>query len=148
MISRILVAVDDSPAALAAARLAVGLAARLPARVLAVHVLRDHLLSDLVASSSARPDVARRRSVAGDSVLRHVVSLGEQAPGVEVEARLTEGESGPAVLAEARAWNADLVVVGRSVRTGLGEAYLGRTALHVLEFAEVPVLVGPPVVTG
>jgi len=143
VINRILVTVDDSRAALAAARLAVELAGRLHARVLAVHVLQDHLLSDLVASSSARPDVARRRDAAAGSVLEHVVRLGDRAPGVEVEGRLTEGDPAPAVLAEARAWNADLLVVGRSARTGVGEPYMGKTVLHVLEFAEIPVLVVP-----
>ena len=144
MIRRILVAVDDSPPGVAAARVAVALAGALHARLCAVHVLQDHLLSDMIAATSSRPDVGRRRQAAAGSVLDHVRRLAETEPGLAVEGRLAEGELGPAILAEARGWGADLVVVGRHSSTGPGEGRLGDAIPSVLEFAEVPVLVVPP----
>jgi nucleotide-binding universal stress UspA family protein len=70
-----------------------------------------------------------RRSLAGE--------------GLEVETALLDGEVGQAILDDARRWSADLVVMGRSRRGGSGEPYVGAQARHVLEFAEVAVLVVP-----
>lgn len=142
MISRILLAVDDSPAALAAAEVAFDLAHRLGSTVLAVNVSRDHILSDLLAEQSGRPDVARRREFAAASVLGHIAHLGDRA-GVLVETRLLEGDVAHHVLEQAGKWNADLIVIGKSGQRGPGEPYVGSATAHVLEFAEQPVLVVP-----
>ena len=63
--------------------------------------------------------------------------------GAVADTRRIEGEPARGVLDEARAWQATLVVIGRSGRRGAGEPYMGRETRHVLEFAEQPVLVVP-----
>ncbi len=139
MISRILVAVDDSPPALAAARYAVELAAAWGATVRAVTVLSDHTLAEHLG----QPDeLTHRRMLGGDAVLRYVVTRAKDA-GVHVETALLDGEPARRILEQARGWPADLVVMGRSDLHGTGQPYVGRETRHVLEFADVPVLVVP-----
>ncbi|HEX2498252.1 MAG TPA: universal stress protein [Actinomycetes bacterium] len=143
MITRILLAVDDSPAALAAARLALDLAARLPARIRALSVVASHSLNDALALQSGYSDLPARREAAGTSVLDYIAELTRQA-GLELETRQLSGEPARHILTEAREWPADLIVIGKSGGRQLGEPYVGSQTSHVLEFADRPVLVVPP----
>ncbi len=140
--SRVLVAVDDSPAALAAARVAVGLAARLPARMRFVLVLGDGELTRRFQALRQDGTVQQRRADASASLLAHVLSLAERAQ-VAAETVELAGDPATVLLAEAVAWEAGLVVLGRSRERGTGRSYVGATAQHVLEFSEVPVLLVP-----
>lgn len=141
MITRVLLAVDDSPPALAAARTAVGLAAALRARLRAVTVLADGVLSRRIAGLSGEREAAVRRELASASVLRHVAGLAGRS-GVPVDSVIAEGEPAASILEHAGTWQADVIVLGRSDREGFG-SHLGSQTLQVLEFAEVPVLVVP-----
>ncbi|HZD67687.1 MAG TPA: universal stress protein [Actinomycetes bacterium] len=144
MITRVLVAVDDSPPSLGAARTAVELAASVGARLRAVNVLRDHVLSDALERMSGYRGVGERRDAAAAGVLGHVVALA-RASGVEVETVQLEGEPASCILAEAYAWPADLIVIAKSSQQRrAGEPYVGGETANVLEFAEQPVLVVPP----
>ncbi len=124
MIHRILVPVDDSASALAAARVAVDLAAALGAEL---HAL-------MVAEASHDPD----------RVLRHVAAQA-RASGVPVTTTGVRDATPPfeSALATAQTWRADLIVMGRSERRRGGRPYLGSQTEHLLEFAEIPVLVVP-----
>lgn len=141
MITRILVAVDDSPAALAAARCAVALATDLRCDLLAVTVLRDHLFDQQIAASPGQ--VRERREQAATATLRHVRKLAQDA-GVRVETVRLSGTPVTEVLGLARRSAADLVVISRASRTGPGAPYIGSEAQRMLEFSDVPVLVVPP----
>lgn len=141
MTRRLLLAVDDSPDSLTAARLAVALARDLGARLRVVHVLVDHELSvALTEATGLRHEAAAE--LVPSSVLGRVAALAGQA-GVAVETAMLDGPVGEAVLADARTWAADLVVLGRSRRPASGEPYVGAQTRHVLEFADLPVLVVP-----
>ena len=142
MNDRFLVAVDDSPAGLTAARTAVDLAARLGAAVLFVHVVADGAVTSMSGGAGGNAQVAERRDLAASSLLHHVAGIAQRA-GVAAETRRLEGEPAGRVLDEARAWRATVIVLGRSGRRGAGEPYMGRETRHVLEFAEQPVLVVP-----
>jgi nucleotide-binding universal stress UspA family protein len=139
VITRILLAVDDSPDSLAATRLAVALAGRLHARLRAVHALADHEVDVALESATGRP-VGSRRGRAVASLLARVSSLAE-TEGVTVDTRLLRGAAGAVILDAARDWGADLVVIGKSARLATGEPYVGALTRHVLEFADEPVLV-------
>jgi nucleotide-binding universal stress UspA family protein len=142
MISRILLAVDDSPAALTATEVTLDLASRLGARVLAVHVVSNYLLSTLHASGSRVSGIEERQKHAAAAVLRHVARMAERA-AVDLETQQLEGNAARHVLGLARTWHANLIVIGRSGQRGPGEPYVGSQTAHVLEFAELPVLVVP-----
>lgn len=138
---RILVAVDDSAAGLASARLAVRLAAQLGASLRLVHVVADsHVAAAL--RGSGEPGLSERRSAAAEGLIRHVEGLA-RAAGVEAEAFELYGEPAPLILEQARSWPAQLIVIGRGLERGVGGPYVGRETRMVLEFAYQPVLVVP-----
>lgn len=140
--TKVLVAVDDSPAALAAVRLAVDVARHTGACIRFVHVTADgELLSALRALHHGDGLVERRVRGAG-LLLRHVEAEAERA-GVVSDTRNLEGDPAHVLLAEARDWQADLLVVGRSDVAGAGRAYVGAVTRQLLEFSEHPVLVVP-----
>lgn len=133
MIARILLAADDSPAALAAARVCVELAGRCGASVRTV-----------IVRTGAEPDSIRKQTT--DPVLRYVRQLADQA-GVPFEGGVVSGAVAPCILEQSQAWDADLIVIGRSDVSGTGQPYIGHHTRHVLEFADRPVVVvphGPP----
>lgn len=143
MIRRILLAVDDSPDALAATRFAVELAASLDAHVRAVHVVVNHHLDAMLQSGSDDAELASRREQSATAILMRVADLAT-ARGISVETSLLSGDVAGAVLGAARSWPADLVIVGRSFRSISGQPYVGAQTRHILEFADQPVLVVPP----
>jgi nucleotide-binding universal stress UspA family protein len=140
MIQKILVAVDDTGPALRAAELAVALAAATGSRVRALNVFADGVLTELVAVAVGEP-VEEARRVAGSSVLGAVVRAAERA-GVPVGVCERDGEPGPEIVADAREWSADLIVLGRP-RSLPGRSRGGDVAVHVVEFADLPVLLVP-----
>ena len=123
MMERILVAVDDSGPALAAADLAIRLAESWNAEVMFVAVAEDGV--DL------------------EPVLRHVLGLASAHP---VTATATTRRGAPPfeeILAAADEWRADLLVMGQSDKRHPGGPYVGSQTEHVLEFSSLPVLVVP-----
>lgn len=142
MISRVLLAVDDSPAALAATAAAVDLAAACGAQLRAVTVVANHRVTDLLRAG-ADPALQERREQAAATVLRHAARVADRS-AVPVETSPLSGEPAPRILEEARSWSADLIVMGRASPTGAGQPYVGGQTRHVLEFADVPVMVVPP----
>lgn len=122
MIERILVAVDDSPPALAASALAIELAAGLHSQL--------HLVTVADGSGSA-------------AALKHVTNLAKAAqlePVTTVADRLQPFE---ALLRIASDWNADMIVMGRSDRRRPGAPHVGSQTEHLLEFSDIPVVVAP-----
>jgi nucleotide-binding universal stress UspA family protein len=146
MIKRILVAVDDSPAGLAAARFAMDLARVCGAEVRAATVLVDGLLEAALAGMPGHlesSDALRARRGGGQTaLLRHVVELGH-ARNLEPETTALVGEPARCILDEARGYRPDVLVIGRSDRRETGQPYVGSEVRQVLEFAEQPVLVVP-----
>lgn len=140
--ARILVAVDSSPAALAAARVAVDVAERVSGCLLFVHVLTDGEIARAFESAGHDGDVGERRRKAAEALMRHVAAEARRA-GVEAETATLQGQVAPVLLAEAQSWSADLVVIGRSATRGAGRPSVGALTQHVLEFCEQPVLVVP-----
>jgi nucleotide-binding universal stress UspA family protein len=129
MISRILLAANDSPAALAAGRVCIALATGCGATVRAVTV------GD--GGPPGAPDTA------ADPVLRHFARLAADAH-ITFDGVHRAGPVAPTILAEAASWKADLIVMGRSDPRLPGRPDIGHHTRHVLEFADAPVLVVPP----
>lgn len=142
MFSRILVGVDDSPAALGAARVAIDLAALCHAHLRFVHVIADGELVRALARLGHDGEMDATRSSAADSLLRHVVAEAHRA-GVRADTAGLSGEPAALLLAVAREWDADLVVLGRSDLRRAGLGYVGAVTREVLEFSETAVLVVP-----
>jgi len=142
-IRKILVAVNDSPAAFRAAAAATRLCRALGAGLVAVGVVTDGARAERLGRVSTLPDAQARQAMTASAALRHVQSVAAGA-GVEVSTRCLSGRPAEQVLAEARRCSADLIVIGRADRHGAGMPYIGTDAQRILEFAAVPVLVVPP----
>jgi nucleotide-binding universal stress UspA family protein len=129
VIDTILVAVDDTPAAAAAAVVAVDLATAMGAHLIAISVL-----------DGGHADVVR-------AAQQHVAHLADRA-GLRVDLRTVHSAAPGALLDEARSTGADLVVVGRLDPKAGGPAALSPTAEHALDFGDLPVLVVPAASNG
>ena len=145
MYNRILVAFDASPAAQLAMAQALTLAKAAQAAVRAVHVV------DIMFPAS--PDMVymdletyrRDRVLAGQQVLDQAAEMGRRA-GVDVETRLLEVEGSRysnAIIAEAKRWPADLIVLGTHGRSAIMHLLMGSVAQRVVRHAPVPVLLVP-----
>ena len=122
---RILVAVDDSPQALAAADVAITLAGELGAEL------------RLVTMAGPRRDP--------EPALRWAAERARAAGLAATSQLVADGRPYEALLGVAREWRADLIVMGRSDTRRPGTPHVGSQTEHLLEFTEVPVLVVPHV---
>lgn len=142
MIQKVLLAIDDSPAALAATSTAVEVASACGAVLRAVAVISNHEVTELIRAEHGSPVRHESRERAAQAILRHAArAAGRMAVPIDLTA--IEGEPAPRILDAARDWSADLIVIGRKGQARAGHPYIGGQTRHVLEFAEVPVLVIP-----
>lgn len=135
--ARILVCTDGSRASLEAARVAIDLARRWNSELRVVYVVERAALD-----GQSDPDVAARLKDSGRAILDRITSLAA-SQGVAVAGALLEGVPFDVILEDADAWKADVIVMGRTGRTGPGRALLGSEAERVLEFSDRPVLIVP-----
>jgi nucleotide-binding universal stress UspA family protein len=144
VISRILVPLDGSELAEAALPVAVGLAARLPAEVLLLHVLEHHPPDRVHGQPHlARPDAAEeylatlagRWTTEGVTITTHV----HRDPQEDVVGSLSE---------HAVELHADLTVLVQHGAGGLGRLVFGRIAQQVLRQVTAPVLIVRPDAQG
>ncbi|MDP2309859.1 MAG: universal stress protein [Pseudomonadota bacterium] len=141
-IRTILVPVDFSTCSLLVTRQAAGLAARLGARVVVMHV--SELPGDLAQGAHVRPDGVDRTAAeyltadARERLALFVSAAREVGAAAEIEVRI--GPVVPTILAAADALAADLIVIGTHGRTGLARMVLGSVAEGVAHKAHVPVM--------
>lgn len=137
---RILVPVDGSPTSNKALGAAFGLARESGGRVRLLHTIDELALVSGFEDSARVMNAAREygNKVLGDGL------AAAKASGIPCDTKLLEAPGqrvGPAVAAEAGAWDADLIVVGTHGRRGIGRVLLGSGAESVIRHAPVPVLV-------
>ena len=138
--TRILLAVNDSPAGVAAARTAIRFAHECDGQILAVHVV----------AGAPRPEThhAAQRQDAGAgeqasrALLGYITNLATQSD-VQIETTMLPGRPAEVILDRAAAWGADIIVLGRSGVRHVGQPFVGSQVLHVIEFTDIPVLVVP-----
>lgn len=139
MFKRILVPVDGSETSNKALTAALQLAREADGRVHLVHSL-DELA--YLSGPEYGGDLVRLARIQADKVLKDGLERA-QAAGVAADSRLCESPGrrlGDIVADEAKAWEADLVVVGTHGRRGVSRLVLGSGADQVLRTATVPVL--------
>lgn len=136
---RILVPVDGSPASHQALVAALDMARGTDSQLKVVHHLNefDHLKGFQYA-----PELVREARRIADGVLTQAFEMA-MAAGVKAEAQMIEepGERlGEAIAREAKAWNADLIVVGTHGRKGIQRLMLGSGAEQIIRLAPCAVL--------
>ncbi len=140
-VATVLVAVNDSPAAFAAAEVAVALAAQLGAQLRVVTVI-DPASSPVDRRHTTATSRTAERETEANSILKHVVALGAST-GLAVTTSLRTGKIAVEILDEAHAVAADMIVLASVDRPGHAIPKVGSHTMRVLEFASVPVLVVP-----
>jgi nucleotide-binding universal stress UspA family protein len=142
MYKRILVAVDGSETSLRGLAEGIGLAKDTGARLLLVHVLNALVLESEIASTAYYQALADALRSSGAKILEHAAMLVRQAD-VPFEQKLVEKIGAYAsheIVAQAKEWNADLIVLGTHGRRGLKRLVMGSDAEVVLRRSPVPVL--------
>jgi nucleotide-binding universal stress UspA family protein len=146
-LGRVLFATDGSDSAQHAEGLLTGLPAfaDAPVRVISVaHVVRPWhtgvapMAYGRVAAAYAR-DVETAR--AGHTSIAHEAASRLRAGGLDPEVVVRDGDPAEEIVAEARSWGADTILVGSRGRTGLTRMLMGSVARNVLLGTEASVIV-------
>ena len=139
---KILVPVDGSPASNRGLVEAIGLAKNQGGALRLVHVLDELILwpgAETVVYLGNTVDLLRE---AGEQVVAKAEAA-VQAAGLESESVILEtagGRAADAIVAEAKAWGADLIVLGTHGRRGAKRLVMGSDAEEIVRTAAVPVL--------
>jgi nucleotide-binding universal stress UspA family protein len=144
MYQRILVPVDGSPTSERGLDEAIQLARLTGGRLRLLHVVDG--LSVAMGSSAGfmpvAPDTFSLLREGGDQILANARTRVEAAT-IPVDTVLDDTLGGricDLVVAQARQWPADLIVIGTHGRRGVGRVLMGSDAEQVLRLAPVPVL--------
>jgi nucleotide-binding universal stress UspA family protein len=143
MYQRILAAVDDSPTSDRALQEAISLAKDQHAKLRIVYVVDEVTIysnAQLVDPS----EIERVWIEIGHEILNKAQRLARSA-GIDAEVKLLETEimgerMADAIVAEAKAWPADLVVAGTHGRSGLNHLLMGSVAEGIVRICPVPIL--------
>jgi nucleotide-binding universal stress UspA family protein len=142
LFNRILVPVDGSRSSLNAVCLAARLSRIHGAEVRIFHVIDESILDHLKRFSD------KSREVVQEELRRNAQAfLGDMRCEKDEEIIRTseviirEGVPHEVILEEAASWNADLIVMGKLGRRGIGNILIGSVAERVIEFSDMPVLV-------
>ena len=139
---RILVPIDGSPTSNRGLTEAIRLAQDQSAALRLVHVLDEFIVApgaETVVYLNNTVDLLRE---AGEQILASAKSLVREA-GLEAQTVVIEimgGRAADSIVAEAKAWGADLIVLGTHGRRGVGRLVMGSDAEEVVRTARVPVL--------
>lgn len=142
MYKRIIVAVDGSGVSKRALREAVKLAKETGSALRIVHVIDVVALNVETLHDLANYETSMRKS--GNAILRQAMASAQKA-GVEAKATLLEVRQvtdriADAIAREAKAWRAELIVIGTHGRRGVSHLFLGSVAESVIRIAPAPVL--------
>ncbi|WP_188785721.1 universal stress protein [Halobellus salinus] len=136
MYDHIVLPVDGSDEATAAAGHGLALAATFDATVSVLHVVERRALR-ITATNDERTRLRSR----GEAIVDEVSGLAADAQSVTTD--VAEGTPADRIAAHAVDRDADLIVVGRQGATGLGKRFLGGVTERLLGRSATPVLVVP-----
>lgn len=142
MYKRILVPVDGSKTALKGLKEALRIARSCGAKLRLVHVVDESLALRDSAFAFGTEHILDLLKAGGEKALQSAKALAARQ-GVAAESVLVErckGRIADGVVAEARKWRADLLVLGTHGRRGINHLLLGSDAELVVRQAPVPVL--------
>lgn len=136
MFNQILIAVDGSDHSRRAATVGLEFTTAYDADIDVLHAIED--------SSSATSATDGNQGHYGDTdeILADISEMATDI-GVTVETHAVEGQPPEVIVSHANEAGADLIVLGRQGRTGVGEQVLGSVTDQVLRNTDVPVLVVP-----
>ncbi len=137
---RILIALDDSAIAAHAAEVGTELAMSLKAQAALVYVVEP---APALQTDSGIPAAEWLATLKREG--HAFLATAAQRTGVPPAWQfLREGKPADQILAAAREWDADVIVIGTHGRSGVSRLVLGSTAESVVRHASCPVLVIKP----
>lgn len=141
MYRRILVPVDGSPTSKLGLQEAIKLAKATGAKLRFVYAVNDFVIDSDYLTPPTYELLLEGLRIDGREILEEAKQMASQAE-VEFTTDLLEttGRVSELILAAAREWPADLIVMGTHGRRGLNRLVLGSDAEMVLRSAPVPVL--------
>lgn len=139
VVNRIVVGVDESPAAAEALRFACERARRTGESVTAIHGYFS-VLAHVLTFDGAESEVADRQLAAAEQLVKDLCrACAAEFPDVEIEPEAIPVRAGQVLVDASRA--ASLVVVGSRGRDAFSEMLLGSVSQHVLAHAQCPVAI-------
>jgi nucleotide-binding universal stress UspA family protein len=142
MYKRILVPVDDSPAAAAAAREAARMARTSRGTVHLLSIVDEDLIHSRGVLVTFRDTYRQELQAAARKVLSRLTRVCARA-GIRCQTHLPEGRVVPTILQKADLLRVDLIVLGSKQRGKLSGLLLGDQAQGVVREARSPVLLVP-----
>jgi nucleotide-binding universal stress UspA family protein len=142
MYGKILVPIDGSQTSALGLNEAVKIAKSQGSRIRLVHIVNEFVLNYTYSPELYATDLIESLRKSGQKTL-DTAEAAVRGQGVAVEAVLLESIGGPAaqlILAQAKEWPADLIVMGTHGRRGLARLAMGSDAEEVVRAAAVPVL--------
>jgi nucleotide-binding universal stress UspA family protein len=147
MFQKVLVAIDDSESSQIVFEQALALAKTNQSKLMLLHVLvpTDEMYagSPYIGTPSSVMDTylerCHQREQEGTEKLRRL-ELAANAEGVPTESKYNIGDPGRLICALAKAWNADLILIGRRGLSGLSELFMGSVSNYVSHHAPCHVL--------
>jgi len=144
---RILVPVDGSTTSAKGLQEAIEVARQMRARLRLLHVVEEFVaFSAPEVGVDVGPLLDAIKSGGRKTLARVERSARSRSKGVRLDTVLVEdfgGRVADAIIAQARRWRADLIVIGTHGRRGLQRALMGSDAELVLRYSPVPVLLVP-----
>lgn len=142
MYQKILVAVDGSATSLRGLEEAIRVAKATGGRLLLVHVLNTLILQSEIASTAYYQALADAIRASGSKILEHAAIVARDAavPFDQKTIEKVDARASEEIIAEAKSWPADLIVLGTHGRRGLTRLVMGSDAERVLRQSPVPVL--------
>jgi nucleotide-binding universal stress UspA family protein len=142
MYGKILVPVDGSETSTRGLNEAIKIAKAQGSQLRLVHIVNEFILDVTYSAGFFPQNLIESLVKAGRSVLDAAESAAKKE-GVKVESVLLESIGGVAadlILAQAKTWQPDLIVMGTHGRRGLARVALGSDAENVVRAATVPVM--------
>lgn len=142
MYQKILVAVDGSATSLRGLDEAMRVAKATGGRLRLVHVLNTLILESEIASTAYYQALAESIRDSGAKILEHAAMVVHDA-GMPFEQKMIEkvgAHAADEIIAQAKDWGADLIVLGTHGRRGVTRLVMGSDAERVLRQSPVPVL--------
>jgi len=142
MYTKILVPVDGSATSLLGLQEAIQLAKDQKAALRLLHVVHDFLVAGGHGAAAYTSQLRQDLRARGEKALEDAVAI-VRKQGLEVETKMVEtpgGSVGEMIVEQAKAWPADLLVLGTHGRRGIRRLVMGSDAEYVVRMTPVPVL--------
>lgn len=150
MYSKILVPIDGSETAAQGLKEAIAIAKAQGSRLRLMHIVNEFIL-DYTYSPGLYPTNLIESLVKGGRDLLDAAEKAVEREGVKVDSVLVESIGGVAadlILAQAKEWQPDLIVMGTHGRRGLARLAMGSDAEQVVRATTVPVMLVRGVATN